>query len=81
MKSSKAEIHAKFHGIPVIRFEDQKPTSFSGLLIFQVLFRRLNLREYLKKCFDHLKGPADALVGNFGWPQSGYVFSTIEHAP
>ena len=55
MKSSKAEIQAKFHKIPVIRFEDQKLTSFSGLLIFQVLFRRLQLREQLKKCFDHMK--------------------------
>jgi hypothetical protein len=55
VKSSRAEIQAKFHKIPVIRFEDQKLTSFSGLLIFQVLFRRLRLRERLKKCFDHMK--------------------------
>ena len=55
MKSSKAEIQAKFHKIPVIRFEDQKLTSFSGLLIFQVLFGRLRLKERLKKCFEHLK--------------------------
>lgn len=55
MKSSKAEIYAKFHKIPVIRFEDQKLTSFSGLLIFQVLFARLRLKERLKKCFEHMK--------------------------
>jgi hypothetical protein len=55
VKSSKAEIQAKFHKIPVIRFEDQKLTSFSGLLIFQVLFSRLRLKERLKKCFEHLK--------------------------
>ena len=55
MKSSKAEIQAKFHKIPVIRFEDQKLTSFSGLLIFQVLFSRLRLKERLKKCFEHMK--------------------------
>ena len=55
MKSSKAEIQAKFHKIPVIRFEDQKLTSFSGLLIFQVLFSQLRLRERLKKCFEHIK--------------------------
>ena len=47
MKSSKAEIQAKFHKIPSIRFEDQKLTSFSGLLIFQALFRRMHLKERL----------------------------------
>ena len=55
VKSSKAQIHAKFHKIPVIRFEDQKLTSFSGLLIFQVLFMRLNLKQRLKKCFSPIK--------------------------
>ena len=55
MKSSKAQIEAKFHKIPVIRFEDQQLTSFSGLLIFQLLFKRLNFKARLKKCFDHLK--------------------------
>ena len=55
MKSSKTEIEAKYHKIPAIRFEDQKLTSFSGLLIFQILFRQLRLRERLKKCFEHMK--------------------------
>lgn len=55
MKSSKAEIQAKYHKIPVILFEDQKLTSFSGLLIFQVLFSQLRLKDRLKKCFEHLK--------------------------
>lgn len=54
MKSSKSQIHAKFHKIPDIRFEDQKLTSFSGLLVFQLLFKRLNLKQRLKKCFAHL---------------------------
>jgi hypothetical protein len=49
VKSSKAEIQAKYHKIPMIRFKDQKLTSFLGLLIFQVLFRQLHLRERLKK--------------------------------
>jgi len=55
VKSSKSEIQAKYHKIPVIRFEDQKLTSFSGLLIFQVLFSQLRLKDRLKKCFEHLK--------------------------
>ena len=55
MKSSKAQIMAKFHKIPMIRFEDQQLTSFSGLLIFQLLFKRIDLKKRLKKCFSHLK--------------------------
>ncbi len=55
MKSSKSQIQAKYHKIPVIRFEDQKLTSFSGLLIFQALFGRINLKQRLRKCFTHLK--------------------------
>ena len=55
MKSSKSQIHAKFHRIPTIRFQDQQLTSFSGLLIFQLLFKNLNLKQRLKRCFAHLK--------------------------
>jgi len=55
VKSSKSQIHTKYHKIPEIRFEDQQLTSFSGLLIFQVLFKRINLKQRLKECFDHLK--------------------------
>jgi hypothetical protein len=54
VKSSKAQIRANFHKIPQMRFEDQKLTSFSGLLVFQLLFKRLNLKARLKRCFDHL---------------------------
>ena len=55
VKSSKAQIHAKFHKIPTIQFEDQKLTSFSGLLIFQALFRCIKLKKRLKSCFSHIK--------------------------
>jgi hypothetical protein len=55
VKSSKAQIEAKIHKIPVIRFEDQRLTSFSGLLIFQALFKRMNFKRRLKSCFSHLK--------------------------
>jgi hypothetical protein len=55
VKSSKSEIHTKFHKIPTIHFEDQKLTSFSGILIFQLLFKRLDLKNRLKKCFVNLK--------------------------
>ena len=55
MKSSKAQILAKFHKIPVLRFEDQQLTSFGGLLIFQQLLNCLQLKQRLKACFAHLK--------------------------
>ena len=55
MKSRKSQIHAKIHKIPQIRFEDQTLTSFAGLILFQLLFRKMNLKQRLKKCFAHLK--------------------------
>ena len=38
VKSSKTQIHTKSHKIPELRFEDQHLTSFSGIIIFQLLF-------------------------------------------
>lgn len=55
MISSKAQILAKFHKIPVIHFEDQLLKSFSDLLIFQLLFKRINRKQRLKNCFTYLK--------------------------
>ena len=55
MKSRKSQIHAKVHKIPAICFEDQKLTSFAGLLIFQALFSRIHLKRRLKECFRHMK--------------------------
>jgi hypothetical protein len=46
---------SKFHRIPEIRFEDQQITSFSGLLIFQLFFTKINMKQQLKQCFSHLK--------------------------
>lgn len=54
MKSSKTQIHSKVYKIPEIEFESQELTSFSGILIFHLLFKRLNLKNRLKKCFSHL---------------------------
>jgi len=55
MKCSKASIHRKTHRIPDLRFEEQRLTSFAGLILFQVLFNRLGLKEQLTGCFRHLK--------------------------
>jgi hypothetical protein len=55
MKCSRASIHRKTYRIPEIRFEDQRLTSFAGLILFQSLFNRLGLKEQLTGCFRHLK--------------------------
>ena len=52
VKSSKAQIYTKFHKIPEIQFQDQQLTSFSGLWIFQPLFKRFNLKIRLKRIPD-----------------------------
>ncbi len=55
MKWARQEVHRKASTIPEIQFEEQKLTSFSGLIIFQKLFQKLDLRERLRCCFTHLK--------------------------
>ena len=50
VKSSKTQIYTKFHKIPEIKFEERQLTSFSGILIFQILFNRLEVKNKLKKC-------------------------------
>lgn len=55
MKCSKATIHRKTHRIPEIRFEDQKLTSFAGLVVYQTLFSRIGLKQQISGCFRHLK--------------------------
>ncbi len=42
--------------IPELRFSEQRLTSFAGLLVFQVLFKRLDLTRRLRGCFRHVKG-------------------------
>ena len=55
MKSSKAEIVSREHRIPEIRFEEQRLTSFAGLVVFQGLFKELAIKQKLQNCFSHLK--------------------------
>jgi hypothetical protein len=54
VKSSKAAVHRKTHCIPALKFEDQKLTSYAGLVLFQSLFARLGMKEQLTRCFRHL---------------------------
>ena len=55
MKCSRAAVHRKTHCLPDIQFEDQKLTSFAGLILFQPLFNSLGLKQQLGSCFRHLK--------------------------
>lgn len=55
MKYSKKETHRKSFSLPEINFEQQKLTSFSGLIILQQLFHLLKLKSRLKKCFKHIR--------------------------
>lgn len=52
MKLSRKAVRRKTHAIPTLRFEQQRLTSFSGLLLFQLLFVRLDLRRRLRACFE-----------------------------
>lgn len=54
MKSSRAQIHSRVYRIPELRFEQQRLTSFAGLVILQRLFAKLQLLDRLGNCFRHL---------------------------
>lgn len=53
MKRSRSQVKNKSFAIPKLRFEDQELTSFSGLVVFQALFTRLDLKARLRRCFRH----------------------------
>ena len=55
MKFRKQAILARFHKMPILHFEDQQLTSFGGVIVFQALFKRLELNARLKGCFQPLK--------------------------
>lgn len=54
MKSSRKSVRRKAHAIPEIRFEDQRLTSFAGLVVFQKFFALIGLNARLAQCFRHL---------------------------
>lgn len=55
VKLSRKHVQRTSRTLPQLRFEDQRLSSFSGLVIFQALFARLDLRTRLRRCFRHLK--------------------------
>ena len=64
MRSSKAQIHSRVHAVPALRFTDQTLTSASGLVLFQVLFDRLDLRRRVRPACRHVRS-----VGDFKLPE------------
>ncbi len=55
MKYCKVQIRRRVYGIPELCFEDQRLSSFSGLVVIQALIKKLRLRARLKGCFEHLQ--------------------------
>lgn len=55
MKHSKTDVRCKTPVLPALRFDDQKLTSFSGLVVFQKLFYDLELKRRISRCFSHRK--------------------------
>jgi len=53
MKHSKSDVRCKTTSLPKLRFDDQKLTSFAGLVIFQQLFFDLELKRRISRCFSH----------------------------
>lgn len=70
MKLSRNAVRRKTHALPTLRFEQQRLTSFSGLLLFQVLFGRLGLKRRLRPCFE---------TGAAIYQQATIVLSLIVH--
>ena len=56
MKLSRKQVRRSTHKVPDLRFEDQQLTRYSGLVVFQLLFDKLNLETKLGRCFRHLAG-------------------------
>jgi hypothetical protein len=61
VKLSKAHFHRRVYKIPELHFEDQRLSSFSGVILLQALFAKLDLRNKLKRCFQHIH--SSAVVG------------------
>ena len=53
-KVSRMAVRGKAGVIPEVRFQEQSLTSFAGLVVFQELFAKLELKRRLWGCFRHL---------------------------
>jgi len=53
IKYTRRGVRRKAHALPVLKFEYQSLTSFSGLVVFQQFFAILWLKARLARCFAH----------------------------
>jgi hypothetical protein len=53
MKFSRKSVRTKATAIPELRFEDQRLTSFAGLVVIQKFFQRIAFKSRLQTCFRH----------------------------
>ena len=54
MRFPKKDIYTKASSLPKLKFEDQQLTSYAGIVVFQKLFAKLNLKECIRKACAHL---------------------------
>ena len=55
MKHSRKSVERKTHAIPKIKFEQQRLTSFAGLVIFQAFLAAIDFTASLARCFRHVR--------------------------
>lgn len=51
MKNSRTRVRMKATAVPMLRFEDQRLTSFAGLVVLQRCFQLIALKTRLQRCF------------------------------
>jgi len=54
VRVAKSQIYTRASSLPTLRFEDQELTSYAGLVVFQKLFARLQLKQRLRQACAHL---------------------------
>ncbi len=55
VKLTRKQVQRRSRTLPRLQFADQQLSSFSGLLLFQALFQKLQLRDRLRACFRHVE--------------------------
>lgn len=61
MRLTRKQVQARARKIPVLRFEDQRLTSYSGMVLFQALFQRLDLKSRMLRSLGRARGTAYGL--------------------
>jgi hypothetical protein len=55
MKHSRKSITGQAHAIPAIKFEQQRLTSFAGLVVVQSFLAAIDFKASLARCFRHVR--------------------------